>query len=143
DRVIPQYLDASDRNWLEAADRLLELFRTQQGRTRGCVEEDLRELLGNDPAQLVHRGLAKLLEDRCEFEVIPGHPPEKIRDEVFRIAAARRVRGCESQRLGAEAEPCAPSLSHSPTLSLSHPLTSFNRRAVLREAADPIGLTAD
>src|SRR5437588_7631412 len=100
DRVMPQYLDASDSTWLEAADRLLEVFRAQDGRTRGCLQEDLREVFGNDPSQLVHQGLAKLLGDRCEFEVISGHPPDKIREAVFRTAAARRVSGWESERAG-------------------------------------------
>ena len=33
DRIIPQYLDTSDPTWLEVAERLLEVFRTQDGRT--------------------------------------------------------------------------------------------------------------
>src|SRR5438270_6385509 len=99
DRVIPHYLDPSEPTWLGVAERLLELFRAQDGRTRGGLEEDLREAFGNDPAQLVHQGLAKLLEDRCEFEVISGRPPEQIREAVFLMAAARRV--TESQRSSA------------------------------------------
>jgi predicted nuclease of restriction endonuclease-like RecB superfamily len=90
DRIVPYYLDAADPTWLEVAERLLELFRTQEGRTRGALEEDLKETFGNDPGQLVHQGLAKLLEDRCEFEVVSGHPPEQLRDMVFTTAAARR-----------------------------------------------------
>jgi predicted nuclease of restriction endonuclease-like RecB superfamily len=157
DRVIPQYLDASDPTWLEAADRLLDLFRVQGGRTRGCLQEELRELVGTDPSQLVHQGLAKLLEDRCEFEVISGHPPEKIREVAFRTAAAHRAREWErervivwesesvraSERSGVEAESFAPPLSDSPTISLSHALTPFNRRAVLQEVADSLGLTPE
>lgn len=118
DRVIPQYLDLSGPPWLELAERLLEVFRAQAGRTRGCLEEDVRETFGNDPAQLVHQGLAKLLEDRCEFEILSGRPPEQIREAVFRAAAAHRVRtGC--------------------------PGTPFDRAAVLQEVADTLALTPD
>jgi uncharacterized protein len=67
DRIIPHYLDITDPAWLEVAERLLEFFRPVDGRTRGSLEEDLRETFGSDPSQLVHQGLAKLLEDRCEF----------------------------------------------------------------------------
>jgi uncharacterized protein len=90
DRIIPRYLDLENPTWAEVAERLLSLFRGQEGRTRGELEEDQREVLGDDPSQLVHQGLSKLLEDRCEFETVSGHPPEELRDEVFRAAAERR-----------------------------------------------------
>src|SRR5437868_861977 len=89
-RIAPCYLDLREASWHEAAERLLELFRSQPGQTRGQLELDLRELIGNDPAQLVHQGLAKLLEDRCEFETVSGHPPEQLREVVFRVAASHR-----------------------------------------------------
>src|SRR6516162_11935826 len=90
DRIIPRYLDVKDPGWIEVAERLLTLFRGQEGRTRGELEEDQSELFGDDPSQLVHQGLAKLLEDRCEFEVASGHPPEAIRATVFRLATRQR-----------------------------------------------------
>jgi uncharacterized protein len=90
DRIIPRYLDLDNPTWHEVADRLLAVFRGQEGRTRGEMEEDQREVLGDDPTQLVHQGLCKLLEDRCEFETISGHPPQELRGEVFRAAAERR-----------------------------------------------------
>src|SRR4051812_21133070 len=91
DRIVPHYLDVHDAGWLEVAERMLLLFRGQEGRTRGELEEDQREAFGDDPGQLVHQGLAKLLEDRCEFEVVSGHPPEQLREAVFRAAAAERL----------------------------------------------------
>jgi len=86
-RIVPSYIDADDPMWLGAAERLLELFRAQEGRTRGELEEDIRETFDADPRQLVHQGLAKLLEDRCEFEVVSGHPPEQLRELVFDASA--------------------------------------------------------
>jgi predicted nuclease of restriction endonuclease-like RecB superfamily len=90
ERILPCYLDVNDAAWVEVAGRLLELFRGQTGRTRGELEADLEEAFGDDPAQVVHQGLAKLLQDRCEFEVVSGQPPERLREAVFRAAAESR-----------------------------------------------------
>ena len=86
DRIIPHYIDITDPAWVETAGRLLELFRGQEGKTRGQLEDEQREAFGDDPGQLVHQGLVKLLADRCEFEVSSDHPPEQLRTAVFRAA---------------------------------------------------------
>ena len=114
DRVTPYYLEEEDSRWREAAERLLELFRGQEGRTRGELEADVAEAFGGE-VSLVHQGLAKLLEDRCDFETVSGHPPEALREAVFRAAAEHR-RGAE-----------AP----------------FDRDAVLRQAAAPLELSPE
>jgi predicted nuclease of restriction endonuclease-like RecB superfamily len=119
DRIIPRYLDVNDPTWREVAERLLGLFRGQEGRTRGELEEEQTELFGDDPSQLVHQGLAKLLEDRCEFEVVSGHPPEAIRAAVFRIAT--------QQRQDTAADTLMP----------------FDRAAVLGAAANELSLTPE
>jgi hypothetical protein len=90
-RIVPCYLDAGDAQWLSAAERILELFRGQEGRSRGELDDDLKESFEGSPQALVHQGLTKLLEDRCEFEVVSGHPPEKLRELVFAAAARRRA----------------------------------------------------
>jgi predicted nuclease of restriction endonuclease-like RecB superfamily len=118
DRILPCYLDAADPARREVAERLLGLFRGQEGRTRGELEEERREAFGDDPGQLVHQGLAKLLEDRCDFEVVSGHPPDKLREAVFLAAGAHR-RGA-----GAPAAPRA----------------AFDRSAVLGQVAGELGL---
>ena len=69
--------------------------------------------------QLVYRGLAKLLEDRCDFEVEAGLPPEQIRDAAFRAAAAIR------QAAGDDVMP-----------------TRVDRAAVLAQIGTELGLTA-
>jgi hypothetical protein len=117
DRILPYYIDVQDPARLEVASRLVELFRGQEGHTRGEIEDEQRELFGDDPGQLVHQGLAKLLEDRCEFEVVAGLPPEQIREAVFRVAADRRRSTGESVEL-------------------------FDRCAVLSCVAEELGLTA-
>jgi uncharacterized protein len=119
DRIVPHYLNVDDTNWRALAERLLELFRGQEGRTRGELDEDQREAFGDDPGQLVHQGLAKLLEDRCEFEVVSDHPPEKLRETVFRLAAADRKKS-----------------------SVATP-TPFDRLGILSQAATELGITTD
>src|SRR4051794_25037013 len=90
ERVLPSYLDTSEVVWQEMAERLLEVFRGLPNRTRGELETELDEAFGETTTQLVHQGLAKLLEDRCDFEVQSGHPPDQLREAVFRAATAQR-----------------------------------------------------
>ena len=71
--------------------RLLLAYRDAAGRTRGEIDADLAELVGDGPHALVHQGLAKLLEDRCEFEVAADHPPDEVREAAFRLAARHRA----------------------------------------------------
>jgi uncharacterized protein len=92
-RLIPRYLGLTDRDCREVAEHLLEVYRTLPGRTRGEAEEDVVETIGDDPTQLVPQGLAKLLEDRCEFEVDSTIEPEELREKVFLAAAAARSAG--------------------------------------------------
>ncbi|HEV3143150.1 MAG TPA: DUF790 family protein [Gemmataceae bacterium] len=92
-RVAPQFLDAGVETWREVAEQMLEVFRRQQGISRGDLEDEIEDAIGNHPGQLVHWGLAKILEDRCEFEVVSGHPPEELREQVFRLAAEQRAQG--------------------------------------------------
>jgi predicted nuclease of restriction endonuclease-like RecB superfamily len=93
DRILPYYIDTGDEQWRMVAEQLLELFRSLQGRTRGEMEEQLDDLYGDDAMTLVHQGLAKLLEDRCDFEVASGVPPEQVRAAVFRAATRQRQAG--------------------------------------------------
>ena len=83
-RVIPLYLDRTAEPWLEAAESLLLLFREGTGMTRGQIESEIDELFGGGgKATQVYRGLAKVLEDRAEFEVVSDVPPEELREKVF------------------------------------------------------------
>jgi uncharacterized protein len=89
-RVIPLYLNREDPRWLEVAESLLLIFREAVGRTRGEIETEIDELVGEGLATLAHRGLAKILEDRAEFEVVADVPPESLREKVFTAAAEHR-----------------------------------------------------
>ena len=98
ERVIPLYIDRRAEPWLEAAESLLLLFREGTGMTRGQIEGEIDELFGQGgKATPVYRGLAKVLEDRAEFEVVADVPPDELREKVFTAAAQQRRR----QRAGA------------------------------------------
>lgn len=117
-KLIPLYLDPADGGWLQVAEQLLFAFRSSAGRTRGEVLEELEDLIGEGQRSLVPKGLVDLLEDRCEFEVAADHPPDDIRDTVFRAAALRRAEAAKAGR-------------------------PFDRAAVLEEAAGGLNLTVD
>ena len=69
-------------------------------------------------ATLAHRGLAKVLEDRAEFEVVADIPPETVREKVFLAAATERR--CAGRAAGHR--------------------TPFRREAVLEAVAQELGL---
>src|SRR5262249_19631642 len=89
-RIVPLYLSRESPQWLEVAESLLLIFRQGVGMTRGEIEEEVHELVGEGLATLAHRGLAKVLEDRAEFEVVSDVPPEMLREKVFAAAAEHR-----------------------------------------------------
>src|SRR5262245_45038597 len=60
-RLHPQYIDVNDPKWRDVAERLLQMFRTLENCTRDELEEEIRDAIGDNPTQLVHQGLAKLL----------------------------------------------------------------------------------
>jgi predicted nuclease of restriction endonuclease-like RecB superfamily len=89
-RVIPRYIHRESQQWLEAAESLLLIFREGIGMSRGEIESEVDDLVGEGLATLTHRGLAKVLEDRAEFEVVSAFPPEELRKRVFDAAASQR-----------------------------------------------------
>ena len=116
-RIMPLYLPRDNPQWLEVAESLVLIFREGVGMTRGEIESEIEELVGEGMATLAHRGLAKVLEDRAEFEVVADVPPETIREKVFSAAA-------EQRRSAHAAGPRVP----------------FQRDAVLKAVAVELGL---
>jgi len=62
--------------------QLIALFTASIGQPRGQLEAEAEEAFGDLMQPQIYQGLAKLLEDRCDFEALPGHPPEELREAV-------------------------------------------------------------
>jgi predicted nuclease of restriction endonuclease-like RecB superfamily len=135
-RIVPAYIDPGEVRWRLAAEQLLALYGGQEGRTRGELEADVEDAFGGDAGAIVHRGLAKLLEDRCEFEVVSGQPPEKIREVVFRLAARERQAGTSEQSAVGNQQTAVS--AHSAGLGQATP-----RDATLRLAAMELEMTPE
>jgi predicted nuclease of restriction endonuclease-like RecB superfamily len=128
DRVVPCWVNAADTALLEMAERLREVFGSREGATRAELEEELSQLTETGTTQILHQGLVKLLEDRCEFEVASSHPPEALREQVFAAAAAqRRARRAALDPAGA--------------VEVVRP--GFDRGAVLGQVGTSLGLSPD
>ena len=91
-RIVPIFLDREKPYWHQVAESLLGIFRDGVGTTRGEIEAEIDEMVGEGMATLAHRGLAKVIEDRAEFEVVAEVPPETVREKVFSAAAEYRKR---------------------------------------------------
>jgi uncharacterized protein len=115
-KLVPMYLDSHSDHWRGVAARLLHIFRDSAGKTRGEMGEALADLVGDGPTQLVHQGLAKLLEDRCEFEVSSDTPPDQLREHVFKASAQARAEAVQAK-------------------------TAFDRTAVLEDVARELAIT--
>jgi predicted nuclease of restriction endonuclease-like RecB superfamily len=89
-RVVPRFIRRDDPYWLEIAESLLGIFRSAAGMTRGEIEDEVHAIVGEGIATLAHRGLAKVLEDQAEFEVVADVPPEELREKVFTASAEHR-----------------------------------------------------
>jgi uncharacterized protein len=96
--VRPLYVPTDDPQWLAAAEDLLSIVRNAKGRTRGEIEAEIAELVGDTPATLIQQGLAKLLDDRCDYETIADRPPEFVREVAFRHSAIERAKAHAARR---------------------------------------------
>ncbi len=124
-RVHACYIERDNPRWLEVAESLLLIYREGVGLTRGEIEEEVDALFGGGgKALVVQRGLAKILEDRAEFEIVADVPPETIRARVFGTAAAHRLALLEKG-------------------TASGPRREFRRDAVLDEVAAELNLSPE
>jgi hypothetical protein len=121
-RVYPRYIDTGDPAHRSLAEQLIEIFRLHVGHSRHELEAELADLLGTGTAFLLHRGLAKLLDDRCELDTEAPADPGTLRQAVFG-AAARAYR--------------------EPTQGEAPAQFTFDREAVLATAAAELELPAE
>jgi predicted nuclease of restriction endonuclease-like RecB superfamily len=115
-KLLPQYVDPKNEGLLALAEQILLAYRTAAGRTRGDIDEDLKDFTPEGPRGLLPAGLAKLCEDRCDFEVAADHPPDALREAVFKAAALARANSAKAKQ-------------------------PFDRNAVMAEVAEQLSLT--
>ncbi len=89
DAIRPLFIDPADEKYREAARELIELFDAHLGEPKGDLEDAIDELTIADTDYKIIQGLAKLLTDECEFEVVASVEPREIRRRLFEKANER------------------------------------------------------
>jgi uncharacterized protein len=88
--IEPKALSGSKLDF-ERIETTLELFGAFHGRTRGELDEALREDEADSTDYRIRRGLAHLLySERCEFVTQAITDPSLLRDRVFALSAELR-----------------------------------------------------
>lgn len=83
DRVSTRPIEANYR-YLGVATELVNLFKAHIGQSRGQLHDALRDYEGDSLDYPVMRGLAAVLEARCEFGSAPAIDPAELRTMLFR-----------------------------------------------------------
>lgn len=142
--VRPSTVNEDDEESLALAEQLIDTFVTHQGRPRHALDGELKELLGTGTHFLLHRGLAKLLYDRCELDVEAPIEPETLRRDLFDAAAAayRRADLPALERGDDVEESFTTTIDGQGIEAPGHPF-HFDRAAVLAEVAATHDLAVD
>jgi uncharacterized protein len=118
----------------DLAAAMVDAVRLNADLSRGTLTEQLHGLEGSPRDRKLARGLARILLQRCAFEVAAEVEPVKLRQELFTAAAQARQRGTfDRQALLAAAgaqhglEPAAVDVSLFADLKHTHRLVSFKK----------------
>ena len=85
-QVRPLFIDPDEQRYRETAAELIGIFENHLGEPKGDLEETIDQLTVSDTDYKIVQGLAKLLTDECEFEVVAPVDPQEIRQELFELA---------------------------------------------------------
>lgn len=142
--VRPSVVDEDDEESLALAGQLIDTFVAHQGRPRHALDGELKELLGTGTQFILHRGLAKLLYDRCELDVEAPIEPEVLRRDLFDAAAAayRRADQVAPEETDAADEDSEATTEEPENGEVGHPFR-FDRAAVLVDVAASHDLTVE
>lgn len=101
-RIHLPFIDDRDADHLGIAETLIRVFEEHAGGTRQELDEELTDTTGAGTDFLFHRGLAKLLRDRCTFESASPVDPVELRRRIF-VAAAAAYRNTDQVRIDRDA----------------------------------------
>ena len=87
--ITPLFINPSEERYRETARTLIQLFEDHLGESKGDLEAEIDELTVADTDYKIVQGLAKLLKDECEFDVVAPVEPQEIRRRVFEKANER------------------------------------------------------
>ena len=87
--VTPLFIDPDEERYRKTARELLQLFEAHLGEPKGDLEDAIDELTVADTDYKIVQGLAKLLKDESEFEVVASIEPREIRQQLFEKANER------------------------------------------------------
>ena len=85
-QIRPDFIDPDEQRYRETAAELIDIFEDHLGEPQGDLEDTIDELTIKDTDYKIVQGLAKLLQDECEFEVYAPVEPREIRQELFAVA---------------------------------------------------------
>jgi hypothetical protein len=85
--VRPRYIDGENQELLAIAESLIRIYNESIGRSRQDLDTDLEDYLGTGTDFIFHRGLAKLLLDRCEFDTESESEPIALRRRIWEASA--------------------------------------------------------
>ncbi len=84
--VKPLFIDPDDERYRGTAAELIQIFEEHLGEPKGELEETIDQLTIADTDYKIVQGLAKLLQDECEFETVAAADPQEIRQRLFEKA---------------------------------------------------------
>jgi len=84
--VTPLFIDTSEQQYRDTAEELIQIFEEHLGEPKGELEETIDQLTIADTDYKIVQGLAKLLTDECEFEIVAPVEPREIRQRLFEKA---------------------------------------------------------
>jgi predicted nuclease of restriction endonuclease-like RecB superfamily len=87
--VTPLFIDPDEERYRKTARELIQLFEDHLDESKGELEDAIDELTVADTDYKIVQGLAKLLKDECEFEIVATVEPREIRRRLFEKANDR------------------------------------------------------
>ncbi|MDB2294481.1 DUF790 family protein, partial [Halorubrum ezzemoulense] len=83
DSIAPLFVDTDEQRYRETAAELIQIFEEHLGEQKGELEDTIDQLTIANTDYKIVQGLAKLLKDECEFEIVAPVEPREIRQRLF------------------------------------------------------------